>query len=75
MTVISLVVLLTATLAGLAAGRWRTLLLALPAVPACALLLGPESGALAILAAAGLAAGVHMHRVVADYSGNTPRAL
>jgi hypothetical protein len=27
---------------------------------------GPETGGLALLAAAGLAAGVHLHRVVAD---------
>jgi hypothetical protein len=38
----------------------------------CALLGGPETAGLALLAAAGLAAGVHLHRVVAESS--VPRA-
>ena len=69
MALIALIVLITASLAGLTAGRWSTLLPALAAIPACALLLGPEAGVLAALATAGLAAGVHMHRVVAEHSG------
>jgi hypothetical protein len=45
---------------------------ALMAVIPCALLGGAEIAALAVLAAAGLAAGVHLHRVVAEAS--MPRA-
>jgi hypothetical protein len=72
MAVIALMALLIASLAGLVIGRWRALLMALPAIPACALLLGPEGAALAMLATAGLAAGVHLHQLVAEHS--LPRA-
>lgn len=72
MAIAALTVLLIASFAGLAIGGWRTLAAALPAVPACALLFGPEAGAIALLGLAGLAAGVHLHRVVADVS--VPRA-
>lgn len=73
MAVVALTVLLIASFAGLAVGRWKALGAALPAVPACALLLGPEAGAIALLAFAGLVAGVHLHRVVAEVS--VPRRL
>lgn len=66
MAVVALTVLLLAAFAGLAVGRWRMLAGALPAVPACALLLGPEAGLVAALGLAGLVAGVHLHRLVAD---------
>ena len=72
MAVVVLMVLLLSAFAGLAAGRWRALLATLPAIPACLLLLGPEAGALAALDAAGLAAGVYLHRVVAETT--LPRA-
>jgi len=61
-----LMVLLAASLAGLALGRRRAAAAALPAVPACALVLGVAAGGLAALAVAGLAAGAHLHRVVAE---------
>ena len=53
MALIVLMVLLAASLAGLALGRRRAAAAALPAVPACALVLG-------------VAAGAHLHRVVAE---------
>jgi hypothetical protein len=65
-------VLLLASLVGLATGRWEALLVPVTAVPALLLLLGPEAGAFAGLAAAGLAAGIQLHRVVAENS--VPRA-
>ncbi len=65
-------VLLIASLAGLAIGRWRALAVALPAIPASALLLGLMAGGLAALGTAGMVAGVHLHRVVAEHS--LPRA-
>jgi hypothetical protein len=67
-----LLVLLTSAFAGLAAGRRRAVIPAAVAVIPCALLGGTEIAALAVLAVAGLAAGVHLHRVVAEAS--VPRA-
>jgi hypothetical protein len=67
-----LLLLLLSAFAGLAAGRRRAVAAALIAVIPCALLGGPETAGLALLAASGLAAGVHLHRVVAESS--VPRA-
>jgi hypothetical protein len=67
-----LLLLLLSALAGLAAGRRRVVVAAALAVIPCALLGGPETAGLALLAAAGLACGVHLHRVVAEHS--VPRA-
>jgi hypothetical protein len=67
-----LLLLLLSALAGLAAGRRRVVAAAALAVIPCALLGGPETAGLALLAAAGLACGVHLHRVVAEHS--VPRA-
>jgi hypothetical protein len=64
--------LLLSAFAGLAAGRRRVVAAAAIAVIPCALVGGPETAGLALLAAAGLAAGVHLHRVVAEHS--LPRA-
>ena len=72
MAVPVLLLLLLSALAGLAAGRRRAVAAAAVAVIPCALLGGLETAGLALLAAAGLAAGVHLHRVVAEYS--VPRA-
>jgi hypothetical protein len=66
MAVPVLMLLLLSAFAGLAAGRRRAVLPAVAAVLPCALLGGAETAGLALLAAAGLAAGVHLHRVVAD---------
>ena len=66
MALLALCALLIAAFAGLAAGRWRALLPVVPAVPLCVVLAGPLAGALAVLAAIGMGAGVRLHRVVAD---------
>jgi hypothetical protein len=68
MAVAVLLLLLLSAFAGLAAGRRRVLIPAVAAVIPCALLGGAELAGLAVLAVAGLAAGVHLHRVVADVS-------
>jgi hypothetical protein len=73
MAVAVLLLLLLSAFAGLAAGRRRAVIPAIAAVVPCALLGGPETAGLALLAAAGLAAGVHLHRVVAE-SAPPPRA-
>jgi hypothetical protein len=67
-----LLLLLLSAFAGLAAGRRRAVIPAVAAVIPCALLGGAEIAGLALLAAAGVAAGVHLHRVVAEAS--VPRA-
>ena len=72
MAVAVLLLLLLSAFVGLAAGRWRVILAAAIAVIPCAVVGGPDLAALALLAAAGLAAGVHLHRVVAETS--VPRA-
>jgi hypothetical protein len=72
MAVPVLLLLLLSAFVGLAAGRRRAIVAAATAVIPCALLGGPETAGLALLAAAGLAAGVHLHRVVAEHS--LPRA-
>jgi hypothetical protein len=72
MAVPVLLLLLLSAFAGLAAGRYHAVAAAALAVIPCALLAGPEGAALALLAAAGLAAGVHLHRLVAEHS--QPRA-
>jgi len=73
MAVAVLLLLLLSAFAGLAAGRRRAVIPAVAAVIPCALLGGTEIAGLALLAAAGLAAGVHLHRVVAENSP-PPRA-
>lgn len=72
MAIAVLLLLLLSAFAGLAAGRRRVLLPAVAAVIPCALLGGAELAGLAMLAVAGLAAGVHLHRAVAEAS--VPRA-
>jgi hypothetical protein len=72
MALIVLLLLLLSAFVGLIAGRRRAVVPAGAAVVPCALLGGPSTAGLALLAAAGLAAGVHLHRVVADHS--LPRA-
>jgi hypothetical protein len=73
MAVAVLLLLLLSAFAGLAAGRFRAVVPAAAAVIPCALLGGVETAGLAILSATGLAAGVHLHRVVAQ-SAPPPRA-
>jgi hypothetical protein len=64
--------LLLSAFAGLAAGRRRAVLPAAAAVIPCAILGGPETAGLALMAATGLAAGVHLHRAVAETQGVRP---
>ena len=64
--------LLLSAFAGLAAGRRRAVAIAAMAVIPCAIVGGPETAGFALLASAGLAAGVRLHRVVAESSA--PRA-
>jgi hypothetical protein len=61
-----LLLLLLSAFAGLIVGRRRAVMPALAAVVPCGILGGTATGGLALLAASGLAAGVHLHRVVAD---------
>jgi hypothetical protein len=68
MAVAVLLLLLLSAFAGLAAGRFRAAIPAVAAVIPCALLGGAETAGLALLAAAGLVAGAHLHRVVAESS-------
>jgi hypothetical protein len=75
MALIVLMVLLLASLTGLVVGRWPVFALVLAAIPACAVLLGPDLGLLAALAAIGTAIGVQLHSVVADGFGSPPSAL
>jgi hypothetical protein len=66
MAVAVLLLLLLSALAGLAVGRRRAVVPPALAVLPCTLIGGPATGGLALLAAGGLAAGVRLHRVVAD---------
>jgi hypothetical protein len=72
MAVVVPLMLLLSTFAGLVAGRRRAIVPAATAVIPCAVVGSPEAAGLALLASAGLAAGVHLHRVVAEHS--VPRA-
>jgi hypothetical protein len=66
MAVVALLVLLLGSFAGLLIGRWRAALPVAAAIPAGALLGGPEGAALGLLGVAGYAAGLQLHRVVAE---------
>jgi hypothetical protein len=66
MAVVALLVLLLGSFAGLLIGRWQAVLPVAAAIPAGALLGGPEAGALGALGVAGFVAGLHLHRVVAE---------
>ena len=65
MAVVALLVLLLGSFAGLLLGSWRAIV-PVAAIPAGALLGGPEAAALGVLGAAGFVAGLHLHRVVAE---------
>jgi hypothetical protein len=66
MAVAVLLLLLLSAFVGLAAGRRRAVLPAAAAVIPCGVLGGPATAGLALLATAGLTAGVRLNRVVAD---------
>jgi hypothetical protein len=66
MAVVALFALLLGSFGGLVIGRWAAVLPLVAAIAPAALVAGPEAGALGALAAAGLLAGVQLHRVVAE---------
>jgi hypothetical protein len=66
MAVLVLLLLLLSALAGLVAGRRRAVLPPMAAVIPCAVIGGIGTAGLALLASAGMAAGVRLHRVVAE---------
>jgi hypothetical protein len=72
MALVALMALLLGSFAGLLIGRWAAALPLAAAALAAAVLAGPEAGAVGALAAAGLLAGVHLHRVVADVTPGPP---
>jgi len=73
MALIAPAVLLVSSLAGLVVGRWRLAFACLPAAIVAGMLAAPEVVVLATLAAAGTAAGVHLHAVVADHTKRARR--
>jgi LytS/YehU family sensor histidine kinase len=66
MALVALLALMLGSFAGLVIGRWAAALPFAAAIPAAGLLAGPEVGAVGAMAAAGVLAGVHLHRVVAE---------
>ena len=66
MVVAVLLLLLFSAFVGLAVGRRRAVVPAALAVVPCAVLGGLATGGLALLGVGGLAAGVRLHRVVAE---------
>jgi hypothetical protein len=66
MALFALLALLIASLAGLLAGRWRTLVPIVPAIPAFAILAGPVVGVVTALAVVGMGVGVRLRQVVAE---------
>jgi hypothetical protein len=72
MALVALLALMFGSFAGLLIGRWTAALPLVAAAVAAAAVAGPEAGAVGALAAAGLLAGVHLHRVVADVTPGPP---
>lgn len=66
MSVIGLLLLQGAALAGLVVGRRGVLPALFAAVPLTVVFAGPEAGALALMSAAGFALGVYLHKLVAE---------
>jgi hypothetical protein len=72
MALVALLALMFGSFAGLLVGRWVAALPLAAAAVAAALVAGPEAGAVGALASAGLLAGVHLHRVVAEVTPRPP---
>jgi hypothetical protein len=70
MALVALLALLLGSFAGLLIGRWAAAAPFAAAIPAAGLLAGPEVGAVGVLAGAGVLAGVHLHRIVAEQYGS-----
>ena len=66
MSVIGLLLLQGAALAGLVVGRRGVLPAAFAAVPPTVAFAGIETGALALFAAGGFALGVYLHQLIAE---------
>jgi hypothetical protein len=66
MALLALLALMIGSLAGLVIGRWAVVLPAAAAACATAVVVSPAAGGVAALGAAGLLAGVHLHRAVAE---------
>jgi hypothetical protein len=72
MALVALLALMLGSFAGLLIGRWAAALPLAAAAVAAAVVAGPEAGAVGALAGAGLLAGVHLHRVVAEVTPGPP---
>jgi hypothetical protein len=72
MALVALLALMLGSFAGLLIGRWTAVLPLVAAAVTAAAVAGPEAGAVGALAAAGLLAGVHLHRVVAEVTPGPP---
>jgi len=72
MALVALLALMLGSLAGLVIGRWVAALPVVAGAVTAAAVVGPDAGALGALAAAGLLAGVHLHRVVAELTPGPP---
>jgi hypothetical protein len=66
MSVLGLLLLQGAALAGLVVGRRALVVPMLAAVPATTQVASVEAGALALLAVAGFALGTHLHQLIAE---------
>jgi hypothetical protein len=65
-SLVGLLLLQGAALAGLVMGRRAVIVPLLATVPATTQLASVEAGALALLAVAGFALGAHLHRLIAE---------
>jgi hypothetical protein len=65
-SLVGLLLLQGAALAGLVVGRRAVIVPLLATVPATTQLASVEAGALALLAVAGFALGAHLHRLIAE---------
>jgi hypothetical protein len=65
-SLVGLLLLQCAALAGLVVGRHAVLVPLLAAVSVATFAAGPEAGALGLLSGAGFALGAHLHKVIAD---------
>jgi hypothetical protein len=65
-SLLGLLLLQGAALAGLVVGRRAVAVLLMGTVPATTQLVGLEAGALALLSAAGFGLGAHLHRLIAE---------
>ena len=72
MALVALLALMLGSFAGLLIGRWAAALPLVAGALTAAVVVGPQAGAVGALAAAGMLAGVHLHRVVAEVTPGPP---